>query len=133
MNTETKKFRPYTVADYNAGKVPVYRNGEKPMELHFFKHCEDPFPFTSILPCGSKIEHTKTGTFDIDGDINDFDLVIECEKREYWINVFKGKNNDVVYGTLIPFTSKEMAMAIRKETDGFEYLGDPVKIGEEYI
>lgn len=123
-------MKPFDLQAALAGAKVQTRDGREVTELYFFKTAKnkETFPVSACVD-GKIISFTKNGKWGSQGSINESDLFMVSEKKEYWINVWRSINGNIGCSS-IPFLSKTDALDIRRNA---EYLGDPVKIWEEEV
>ncbi len=68
-----------------------FRNGEKPLEWHWFEKSLAPIKITSITPSGSVLQHYQKGSVNNDDMRFMYDLILRVPYREVWVNLFKNK------------------------------------------
>lgn len=93
---------PFDLAKFKAGYKPIYRNGEEPLEVHYFEKAIG-YKVISINPSGSHITHSTKGHYYLDetDSANDL-LLIELDKiEEWWGNVYPKVGH--IYNDIDPY------------------------------
>ena len=86
----TNKLLPFNLEE--ALKDPnrvVYRNGEKPLEWHWFEKAERNSTLASINIFHDMCLHYNDGSMAFSPNDNDYDLLLlPLPERRYWVNVY---------------------------------------------
>lgn len=97
----------------------VYRNGEKPLEWHYFESCTTPFPICLTNSQGRLLSYTKDGFLHLN-EKNYLDLfLLPLPEKTYWVNVFKVNEEVHLIG---PYESEREAFDDVGEYRGFIFL-----------
>lgn len=88
---DPKEFLPFNLEE--ALKAPervVYRNGEKPLEWHWFKSCTTRWSVSAVAPDGRPSIYDAEGYIDYgkDPDVKDL-MLLPLPKKKYWVNVME--------------------------------------------
>lgn len=80
----------------------VYRNGEKPLEWHWFDHSDqESFCIVSIDSERSILTHKICGSFpSIPTDSPYFLFLLPPPEKRYWVNVYEDKTECLVTGKI---------------------------------
>lgn len=83
-----------------------FRNGETPLEWHYFKTCKSGFPIATTGSDGLCISAKKDGKCSNYG-INSHDLMLVKKKKVVWFGLYEDKHG-VMYTTDVQNTKEEV-------------------------
>ncbi len=94
-------MKPFNLEAALAGKPVVTRDGQPVPELHLFTASDCDYPVVALI--GDTVEtFTKKGEFRRLEPGHRFDLFMASEKREGWVNLFRGISTMPCLGNIHP-------------------------------
>lgn len=123
-------MKPFDLQAAIAGAKLQTRDGREVKQFTYFE-TEDKTTYPIVAVVGGRIcSYTASGCYNDSNDMESInDLFMGPEKKEYWINIWRG--NYGINSSCLPHPSKRIALEVRAKD--VEYLGDPVKIWEEEV
>lgn len=126
MEEKKLNLKPFDLQKAREGKPVCTRDGRKARIICFDRDCDMHIVALVSDPLGESVHYyLSNGKVDFDKN-NDYDLMMLPEKKEGWVNVYKGI--DGVTLSQYPYTSKDEAI---KESDILFGRIDTIKVSWE--
>ena len=107
MTSETtNNMKPFNLQKALAGEPVVTRDGQKIIEIHYFKYVKTKFPLVVHIENNSSVDHyTINGKWTEDFENEELDLFMA--EPEAWINVYYSKIQDKIWNSVKYNSEKE--------------------------
>ena len=101
-------MKPFNLDKALAGEPVVTRDGQKIIEIHYFKYVKTKFPLVVHIENNSSVDHyTINGKWTEDFENENLDLFMA--EPETWINVFYNPTQDIVWLGVNRYKTEEEA------------------------
>jgi hypothetical protein len=99
-------MKPFNLQKALAGEPVVTRDGQKIIEIHYFKYVKTKFPLVVHIENNSSVDHyTINGKWTEDFENEELDLFMA--EPEAWINVYYSKIQDKIWNSVKYNSEKE--------------------------
>jgi hypothetical protein len=121
-------MKPFDLEKALAGEPVVTRDGQKIIDIHYFKYVKTKFPLVVHIENNSSVDHyTIKGKWTEDFENEELDLFMYEPLIEMWVNLYQS-GNEISIGAL--YKTEELAKQEVYIKDGITYI-KTIKITNE--